>query len=143
MQKYAIAYLIKLLFTGVIIFSLFSMFYHLSIMELFLMALLISGFTFIIELFLFTRLGHTFTPVADFFVVFLLLLLFGSMLIPSMPAVVISSFAGAYLIGIAEALYHIYFEEKVMDRDTQIINQLQIEFSEELQPELDEKKNDK
>lgn len=136
MIKYIPAFAIKLIFTTVVIFSLFSIFYHLSMMELLFIVFLVSGLTFIVDLFLFARFGYLITPIIEFVSTFALLIFLSSIFVQTGVSSIVISFAAAYLIAICEALYHIYLGENVMDKDEPIIRQLQVELAEEIEPHI-------
>lgn len=136
MIKYIPAFAIKLIFTTVVIFSLYSIFYHLSMMELLFIVFLISGLTFIVDLFLFARFGYLITPIIEFVSTFALLIFLNSIFVQTGVSSIVISFAAAYLIAICEALYHIYLGENVMDKDEPIIRQLQVELAEEIEPHI-------
>lgn len=136
MRKYIPAFAIKLIFTTVVIFSLFSIFYHLSMMELLFIVFIVSGLTFIVDLFLFARFGYLITPIIEFVSTFALLIFLSSIFVQTGVSSIVISFAAAYLIAICEALYHIYLGENVMDKDEPIIRQLQVELAEEIEPQI-------
>ncbi|WP_368652639.1 DUF2512 family protein [Ornithinibacillus sp. 4-3] len=136
MIKYIPAFAIKLIFTTVVIFSLFSIFYHLSMTELLFIVFLVSGLTFIVDLFLFARFGYLITPIIEFVSTFALLIFLSSIFVQTGVSSIVISFAAAYLIAICEALYHIYLGENVMDKDEPIIRQLQVELAEEIEPHI-------
>lgn len=105
-------------------------------MELLFIVFLISGLTFIVDLFLFARFGYLITPIIEFVSTFALLIFLSSIFVQTGVSSIVISFAAAYLIAICEALYHIYLGENVMDKDEPIIRQLQVELAEEIEPHI-------
>lgn len=145
-MKYAQAFGIKFIFTAIVVFSLFGIFNHTSLWNLFLISITVAGLTYLGDVFLLPRVGQLIAPILDFGVIFLLLWFLGNNVIEASGSVLLLSLAGAYLLSFCEAIFHTYMKESVLGEKevafpTYNNQQLQTEVAEEIDPKSEVSKN--
>lgn len=131
------AFLIKLIFVAVFTFSIYGIFHFASISKLLLMTLVVSGATFLGDLFILPRLNQAFAIFADFIGIFVLYLILGNIVIGGTTNIVLPALAGALFVGACEAFYHIYMMDQIHEepRVGAQVGSLQVEIAEEINPE--------
>lgn len=141
-MKYLRAFGIKFIFTTVIVFSLFGIFYHTSLFTLLMLSVAVTGITYLGDVFLLPRLGNIIAPILDFMGIFVLLWFLGNTFIQTSTSMTITSLAAAYVLAICEAIFHIYMREGIFEEPEKMptFNQLQTEFGEEMDPDIVTKK---
>lgn len=146
MNKYVQALGIKFIFTAIVVFSLFGIFNHTSLWNLFLISATVAGLTYLGDVFILPRIGNLLAPILDFAGIFVLLWFLGNNLIETSTSVLLLSLTGAYLLSFCEAIFHIYMRERVHEQEEvafPVYNspQLQTEVSKELDPRSEVSKN--
>ncbi|WP_158591816.1 YndM family protein [Oceanobacillus halophilus] len=130
---------IKFIFTAVVLYSLLTIFEAASLTEILLISLLVTGIAYLIgDLVILRRFSNLVATIADFGLAFAAIWLFSSFFIyAASPIVTVSAFS-AFFLAISEALFHIYMNEKVFEKEddrrddlTFTKSRLQAEFSEE------------
>lgn len=130
------AAIIKVVSIGVFTFSVYGIFHYASISRLLLMTLIISGVTFIGDMFILPRINQAVAAIADFASLFVLYLILGNMVIGGTTNIVLPAFAAALFAGAAELFYHMYIMDRVHG-ETRIsppVGGLQVEIAEEIEP---------
>ncbi|MFZ3578715.1 YndM family protein [Virgibacillus sp. DJP39] len=139
---------IKFIFTAIVVYSIFGIFYDASLLNLFWISTITTGLSYIGDVFILPKIGNLIASVADFGLSFFLLWVLGNVFIDATLPIITASLFASVFMAISESLFHIYMEEKVLDRrdkEPAISSpQLQTEFSEETNKETikeDEKNN--
>lgn len=130
------AFGMKFIVIGVITFSIFGIFNETASMgRLLVMSLLITGITFIGDLFVLPKIGNWKASVADFGLFFVLYWSLATFFIGGPVPMVLTSLAAAFFSAISDAIIHIYMLEKIFGRTYKkqitFSNELQTEFAEE------------
>lgn len=125
---------IKMIIVTILTFSLFGVFYHVSLGRLFLISLIITGATYLVgDLLLLPRIGNLFATITDFGLAFLLYWGIGNILIEVSVPIVLASLAASFFFAISESLFHAYMDEQVFNSREKVYipARLQTEFAEE------------
>ncbi|WP_163970507.1 YndM family protein [Oceanobacillus halotolerans] len=131
---------IKFIIVSVVVFSIFAIFYNVSIGNLVWMSLLVTVATYLIgDLYMLPRLNNLVTTIADFGLSFVLLWVLGLMLIEVSIPIALASLFAAFFITVTDPLFHTYMIERVLDeekakprrRETREFGSFQTEFAEE------------
>lgn len=133
-MKHVKALGIKFIFTAIVVYSIFGIFYNASLGRLFWISLLVTGVAYIIgDLYILPRSGNILASIADMGLAFLSLWVLGNILIEMTIPTVIASLFASVLIAICESLFHAYMLEQVINTREEMphSNQLQTEFAEE------------
>ncbi|WP_164669313.1 YndM family protein [Virgibacillus doumboii] len=137
---------IKFIVIAIAVFSIFGILNNASLSNLFWISLLVTGIAYIIgDLFILRKTGNVIASLADFGLAFLSLWVLGSLfLVEGMPVVTLSLLS-AFFIACSELLIHAYILNHLDfdHKDTRTMNQLQTEFSEEIDPDMKTDKNQK
>ena len=147
MNRHASALGIKFVFTTIVILSLFGIINHTSLWILLLFSIIVTGITYLGDAFILPRVGNLIASVADFALIFVLLWFFGNRLIESSTTIFLLSLAGAYLLALCEAIFHIYMKEYVFGEVEEDIGfpsaypQYQTEITKEIDPRSEVSKN--
>ena len=130
---------IKIIWVGIITFSIYGIFHHASIGNMFLMTLLIVGITYIGDVFILPKINQAVAGVGDFVGYFILYWVFGTLFIVGTFANIIAAFAAAYLSVFAEIIFHIYVMDRVHepDRGAPLPSRFQMEVAEETDIDLE------
>lgn len=135
---------IKFIFTAIVVYSIFGIFYNASLGRLFWISLLVTGVAYIIgDLLILPRFGNIAASIADLGLAFLSLWVLGNIVIEMSIPTVLASFFASVFIAICESLFHIYMKEQVLGsrEDSRISSKLQTEFGEETNAQTIKKKN--
>lgn len=137
---------IKFIVISIITYSTFGIFFNASLANLFWVSVLVTGVSYLIgDLFVLRKYGNIAASIADFPLAFLSFWVLGNVLLETgMPITGITLLA-AFLMSLCEPLIHAYMEEQVTEdarHDSPHADQLQTEFSEEIDPETMTTKND-
>ncbi|ASN05969.1 YndM family protein [Virgibacillus necropolis] len=144
---------IKFIFTAIVVYSIFGIFYNASLGRLFWISVLVTGVAYIIgDLFVLPRFGYIIASIADLGLAFLSLWILGTLIIDITMPIVIASLFAAVFMALCESLFHVYMREQVFhtvpegEKTPYSSDRLQTEFAEETnEHSVDEKKkeNDK
>lgn len=126
---------IKLIVTSIIVLSLFGILFNASLINLFLISLLVTGISYLIgDLLVLRKYGNIVASIADFPLAFFSLWMLGNLFIETGLPTVMLSLTGAFFITLCEPLIHAYMQNKFSDNvreNLPTMNQLQTEFAEE------------
>lgn len=123
---------IKFIVMTIVTLSLFGIFNHLTMSQLILISMIMTGVSFLGDLFILPRTNNLFTTIADFALFFFLYWGMGSLIIQGTLPLILLSLATAYLLAISEAIIHIYIQENIFQgMDPLPKYQFQTEFAEE------------
>ncbi|MFD1038275.1 YndM family protein [Virgibacillus byunsanensis] len=125
---------IKYIFTMIVIFSIFGIFYNASLGRLFWISVLVTGVAYLIgDLFLLPRFGNLVASIADFGLAFIAFWVLGNLLIQVSIQIIPVSLFAAFFITCCEPLFHTYMEERVLHkrREVRPSHRLQTEVAEE------------
>lgn len=137
---------IKWIFIAIITFSLFGIFYNVSLTSLFSISVIVTGISYIVgDLLILPRVGNVFATLLDFGLSFILFALLSSVLIPTTMPIMLASLAGAFFSASIEPLFHAYMQEKVFidepEESSFPLSQFQAELSEESDPDIKSDQN--
>ena len=136
---------IKLVFTMVILLSLFAMFDTITFQQVLLISFIVTGVTYIVgDLLLLPSVGNIITTIIDFGLFFLSVWILAALFIEQTATIVLASAIAAYFFSVCEALFHAYMKEKVLPKKLGVVipfpnMRLQTEFSKELYSNKDDK----
>src|SRR5690625_803764 len=147
---------IKFIYISIIIFSLFGIFYNVSVGKMFLMSVLVSGISYVLgDLMLYPRVGNLIASILDFGLAFLSIVTLGGLLISTTMPTTLASLAAAFFIMCIEPLFHAYMTERVFNPTKDFVKdpndllniiqvhpQLQTEFAEETDSETMKEKSE-
>jgi len=141
---------IKWIFTTIILLSLLAIFDSISISQILMMSIVVTGIAYIIgDLILLPVFGNLIATIADFGLAFTSIWLLSSLYIGQVGPIVLIAVAAAYFFAFCETIFHIYMKEKVLSiKQADIIPfpkpnmRLQTEFSKEIYPDSEKKKKD-
>lgn len=127
------AFGIKLIGVGILTFSIFGIFYNMSLTGLFLITFIVAGVTFIGDLFLLDKLNQVIAILGDLALFFVLYWVLGSLFITDGTPLLLAALTAAYFGTVAEAVFHIYMMDKVhkTDRTVPFLGKYQTEYAEE------------
>lgn len=129
---------IKFIFTAIVIFSIYGIFYNADLSRLFWISLIVTGSAYLIgDLFILPRAGNLLATIADFGLVFFSLWMLGNMVTQLSGPILISSLFAAFLIAFCESLFHAYMQDRVVNtrQEKRYFNQFQTEIAEETNEE--------
>lgn len=138
------ALLIKVVLVGVFTFSIYGIFHYASISRLLIMTLIVSGITFVGDLFILPRINKAVAAIADVAGLFILYLILGNLVIGGTTNIILPAFAATLFIGAAEQFFHIYMMDRVHGetKTRYPVGNMQFEIAEEIKPEVEgEEKN--
>lgn len=126
-------YGIKLVGVLLITLSVFSIFYETTLFNLILMGIVIATITYIGDVFLLTKMNHVLAAVGDLIGYFALFWIFSTLFITDGMASILPAFMAAYLATAAEAVFHIYMTDHILnDNDARVMmGDFQTEIAEE------------
>lgn len=125
---------IKFIFTAIVVYSLFGIFYNASMIRLFWISLLVTGVAYIIgDLFILRKFGHIAAVIADFGLAFLSIWVLANLVIEVTNQTVIAAVFAAVFVAVCESIFHIYLKEQVFNEPdlTRTPPQFQTEFAED------------
>ncbi|WP_404452376.1 YndM family protein [Virgibacillus necropolis] len=137
---------IKFIFTAIVVYSIFGIFYNASLGRLFWISLLVTGVSYVIgDLYILPRSGNILASIADLGLAFLSLWVLANIIIEMSIPTVMASIMASVVIAFCESLFHAYMQEKVINtrEETRHFNQLQTEFAEETNEDTINKDRDK
>lgn len=137
-------YGIKLIGVLIVTLSVFSIFYETTLLNLLMIGFIIASLSYLGDIFLLPKLNKMLAAALDFVAYFTLFWLFASFTITDGWTSVLPAFLAAYLATAAEAVFHIYMTEQVVeDKEKPImIKQYQTEIAEEKNVETKENKQE-
>src|SRR5690625_795865 len=113
-MRHVKALAIKWGFTTIILLSLLVIFEGITLQQIFIISLFVTGATYLVgDLLILPTFNNLITSIIDFGFAFLGIWLLTGMFIEQTTALVIISAAAAYLFTFCEAIFHIYMNEKV------------------------------
>ncbi|MGM8213412.1 YndM family protein [Virgibacillus sp. W0430] len=136
-MKHVKAIGIKFIIVSLVVFSLFGIFTNVSLMILLWMSLVLTGIDYVVgDLLFLRRLGNLKATILDFGLVFITVWILANVFIDTSPAMTLVSFYAAFILTLAEPLFHGYMEEKVFEEERAFpfTSQFQTEFAEEIDP---------
>ncbi|WP_077618070.1 YndM family protein [Bacillus sinesaloumensis] len=147
-MKHAKALGIKFIMISIVLLSLFGIFRGASFGEIILMSILVTGLAYVVgDLFTLPRTGNVVATIADFGLTFFAIWILSTMFMENTSALITASLAAAGLISLAEALFHSYMQNKVLDNTEeqsqtrpQFRPSYQTEFAEEYENETEDLK---
>lgn len=125
-------YGIKLIGVLLITLSVFSIFYETSLFNLIVMGIVIATVSYIGDVFLLPKMNHVLAAVGDLFAYFALFWILSTLFITDGMVSILPAFMAAYLATAAEAVFHIYMIDHILDDDDAVmIGDFQTEIAEE------------
>lgn len=139
------AYGIKLIGVLIITLSIFSIFYQTTLFHLIAMGIVIATITYVGDIFLLDKLNQVVAAVGDLIAYFALFWIFSSLFIADGMASILPAFTAAYLATAAEAVFHIYMVDHILNEDDELvmIGDFQTEFAEEERIDQEMKKQER
>ncbi|WP_106495858.1 YndM family protein [Lentibacillus sp. Marseille-P4043] len=135
---------IKFIVIAITVFSIFGIFYNATLVNMFWISLLVTGISYLIgDMFILRKFGNVAATIADFPLTFLSLWALGSLFIEGSLPMITLSLLGAFFITICEPFIHAYIDENFSfeRHDLRTMNQIQTEFSEEIDPDTNKKED--
>jgi hypothetical protein len=140
MRDYAVALLIKFIMITTILSFVLGAFYGIPFSHVFTISILITGFSFIGDVFLLPFVSNALATIADFGLAWFGVWALSTYLFPQLLPIGTASILSAGLIAFGELFFHRYMQRKIFDpraeeqveRKPLSQNQLQTEFSSEL-----------
>lgn len=140
MERHAKAIGIKFIIVSIVIFSLFGIFYNVSLAKLFMMSVIVTGVAYVLgDLFMYPRFGNFLATLSDFALAFGSVWVLSYALIGMSMPLTLASLAAAYFIATTEPLFHTYMKEKVLQieedpeyRPARVPSELQTEFAKDM-----------
>lgn len=144
-MEHSKAFLIKLLFVSVLVFSVYGMFDETTLLYLIGISIIASIVTYAVDVFFLPRVHPVVAGIVDFVLYFLLFAFFGSFIVTGFMQVLIPAFIASYFGTLAEAFFHIYVMDRIHDdpRGQPLPTRYQTEFSKELNNEVLLKRDEK
>lgn len=139
-MKHLMALGIKFIFTSIVLLSVFGIYYNSTILEIVMISTLVTGVAYVVgDLFILPRFGNVVATLADMGLAFLSIWGLSTLFIDPPDRLVLASLLSAVFIMLAEALFHAYLENKVLDKgennlifnSTSFQNKFQTELAEE------------
>lgn len=107
---------IKFIFTAIVVYSIFGIFYDASLWRLFWMSILVTGVSYIIgDLVILPKFGNLIASIADFGLAFLSFWVLGNLLIDLTISVVSAALFASVFMAVTEGLFHMYMTEQVLE----------------------------
>ncbi|WP_430786343.1 YndM family protein [Virgibacillus flavescens] len=107
---------IKFIFTAIVVYSIFGIFYDASLWRLLWMSILATGILYIIgDLFILPKFGNLIASIADFGLAFLSFWILGNLLIDLSISVTTAALFASVFMAVTEALFHMYMTEQVFE----------------------------
>ncbi|MGY0694809.1 YndM family protein [Virgibacillus sp. FSP13] len=135
----------KFIAIAITVFSIFGIFYNATLVNMFWISLFVTGISYLIgDMFILRKFGNVAASIADFPLAFFSLWALGSLFIDGGLPIITLSLLGAFFISICEPFIHAYIVENFSfeRHDLRTMNQLQTEFSEEIDPHTDKKEDE-
>lgn len=147
-MKHVKALGIKFLFISIILYSLLAIFQTASLTEIFIISVSVTALSYLLgDLLILPRFNNVIATIADFGLTFATVWILASMFIYSSTPIGIVSGFSALFISVAEALFHVYMKERVLETVTDDhnkylhYNRFQTEFSDEEHTDYIEEKD--
>ncbi|MBE4906902.1 YndM family protein [Bacillus luteolus] len=130
---------IKFIFTSIILLSVFGIYYNSTVLEILMISALVTGVAYVIgDLFILPRLGNMVASLADMGLAFLSIWGLSLLFINPPDRLALASLFAAVFIMLAEALFHAYMENKVLDQGRNNMTFNMTSFQNKFQTELAE-----
>jgi len=146
---YIKALFIKFIMITVVLWIVLGLYYGVSFTDILITSVLLTGVSYIGDVFILPRIGNVFASITDFGLAMLGIWLVGSYIYEQPIALGTASFISALIITMGELFFHRYMEVEVFDKDSPTSENnkgyyqqtdLRTEFAEEPDIEADAKK---
>ncbi|KGR90611.1 hypothetical protein CD30_10420 [Ureibacillus massiliensis 4400831 = CIP 108448 = CCUG 49529] len=143
--NYTKAFFIKLVMTVAVLWIVLGLFFGVSFGDILIISALLTVIAFVGDIFILPLTGNIGAAVGDFILAFLGVWVLGSFLFNNNVAVLSAAFLSALFIAAGELYFHRYLRDHVfedVDRPNNYnrVNNLQTEFSEDFDTDLDKEK---
>nr|WP_198044747.1 YndM family protein [Lysinibacillus timonensis] len=148
-MKYTKAFFIKLVMTIGVLWVVLGLFFNVSFGDIFVIGTVLTLIAFVGDMFLLPKMGNVLAAVTDLALAFLIVWALGGYLFDDNISLLSAAFLASLFIWGGELYYHRYLRDHVFTNVEQTANftpvnrQLQTEFSEEFDKDLDKHRNDK
>jgi hypothetical protein len=138
---------IKLIIYTIVVFSIFGIFYHASIMNLILISVITTAVSYFIgDRYILPRTNNLMASLADFVLGFVTLAVLASFFVFTDMPVVLASLFASFILAVTEPLLHAYIQDRE-EKDSSHVRsvprgKLQTEFAEETDEETLLRKKD-
>ncbi|BDH63373.1 membrane protein [Lysinibacillus sp. PLM2] len=144
-MRYTKAFFIKLVMTVAVLWVVLGLFFNVSFGDILIISALLTVIAFVGDIFILPLIGNIGAAVGDFILAFLGVWVLGSFLFNDNVPVLSASLLSALFIAAGELYFHRYLRNHVfegVDRPSNYtrVNNLQTEFSEEFDADLDKEK---
>lgn len=137
---------IKFIITMIVVYSIFSIFYNASVLNIFWVGIVATAISYGVgDLFILPRTSNLMATLADLVLSFAVLAVLSSLLIEMNRQIVLASFFAAFILSTAEPFVHAYMQDraKAVRKTTPYRRvDLQTEFAEETDKETLLRKKD-